>query len=256
MSATLRLDSLTKRYGSVEVVADVCLTVEPGERRALIGPNGAGKTTLFSMITGRLPASAGRVEFNGMDITSAREDRRTRLGIAQTFQRSSLFDGLSVLDNVLLAAQRRASVAHRMMRPARRYARVRSRAEEVLATVGLEHRSDDLVRSLSHGERRQVEVALALACDPALILFDEPVAGLSPAETQEFVAIAQRLPAEITLLFIEHDIDVVRALASRVTVLDAGRLLVEGSPTEIAEDARVQEAYLGRARSDDTFWDG
>lgn len=256
MTALLRLDSLTKRYGSVEVVQEVCLTVEQGERRAVIGPNGAGKTTLFSMITGQVPVSSGRVEFAGHDITSTRQDRRARLGIAQTFQRSSLFEGLSVVDNVLLAAQRRAGVARRVASPPRRYARVRDRAEQVLDLVGLAHRGGDVTRALSHGERRQVEVALALACDPELILFDEPVAGLSPAETQDFVAMAMRLPAEITLLFIEHDIDVVRALASRVTVLDAGRLLVEGSPAEIAEDAQVAEAYLGRARSDDDIWDG
>lgn len=256
MTAVLTLEKVCKRYGVVSVLDDISITIEPGERCAIIGPNGAGKTTLFSAITGRLPSSSGRILFGDRDITKMAEDRRTRLGIAQTFQRSSLFLGLTVHDNVMLSVQRSAGMGFRMVRPVRRRRALIEAADELVERVGLQERRDDLVSALSHGERRQLELALALAGAPTLLLMDEPVAGLSPAETASFVELVRKLPSDITLVLIEHDIDVVMALASRVTVLDAGRLLAEGAPSTIAADERVQEAYLGKLRGDDLFVEG
>lgn len=252
-SPTLALQEITKSYGRLCVVDSVSLDVQAGERLGIIGPNGAGKTTLFSIITGRLPASSGRVVFNGHDITATREDRRSRLGIAQTLQRSSLFPGLTLLENVMLSVQRSAGTSYGMIRAARRHLAVVRRAEELLGTVGLADRAADRAAVLSHGERRQLELALALAGEPSLILFDEPVAGLSSAETASFVALMRALPEQITVLLIEHDIDVVMALASRVAVLDAGRLLADGDPQVIAADEDVRKAYLGKAHTDDLF---
>lgn len=256
MSPTLVLREISKSYGSLCVVDSVSLEVQPGERLGIIGPNGAGKTTLFSIITGRLAPSSGRVVFNGHDITATREDRRSRLGIAQTFQRSSLFPGLTLLRNVMLSVQRSSGTSYGMIRAAHRHRDVVRRAEELLGSVGLADRASDLAAALSHGERRQLELALALACEPSMILFDEPVAGLSSAETASFVALMRALPEQITVLLIEHDIDVVMALASRMAVLDAGRLLADGDPRVIAADEAVREAYLGKARTDDLFREG
>lgn len=256
MTPVLTLENVCKRYGAVKVLDDVSLTIERGERRAVIGPNGAGKTTLFSAINGRLPSSSGRILFGDQDITKMAEDRRTRLGIAQTFQRSSLFLGLTVHDNVVLSVQRSAGAGFRMVKPVGRRRALIEAADELVDRVGLTERRDDLVSALSHGERRQLELALALAGTPTLVLMDEPVAGLSPAETASFVELIRQLPPDVTLLLIEHDIDVVMALASRVTVLDAGRLLAEGEPADIAADERVQEAYLGKLRGDDLFVEG
>jgi branched-chain amino acid transport system ATP-binding protein len=252
----LQLEGITKRYGALAVVDQVSLQVEPGERRAIIGPNGAGKTTLFSIVAGHMPTSEGRVVYKGRDVTKMRDDRRSRLGIAQMFQRSSLFLGLSVLENVVLSVQRSAGHSFGMLRPVRSKRALLDRSDELLAMVGLHPRRDDVVSTLSHGEKRQLELAVALAGEPELILFDEPVAGLSAAETASFVQLVQSMPETLTLLLIEHDIDVVMTLASRITVLDAGRMLAEGDPATIAADERVQKAYLGSARTDDLSAEG
>jgi branched-chain amino acid transport system ATP-binding protein len=252
----LSLDRVTKRYGALAVVNQVSIEVAPGERRAIIGPNGAGKTTLFSMVAGHMRSSEGRIVYKGRDITRLRDDRRSRLGIAQVFQRSSLFLGLTVAENVILSVQRKAGQSLNMLFPVRRKRGLLERADELLETVGLRARRDHVVSTLSHGEKRQLELAVALASDPDLILFDEPVAGLSPAETASFVQLVQRMPQSLTLLLIEHDISVVMTLASKITVLDAGRLLAEGSPAAISANEQVQEAYLGKARNDELFAEG
>ena len=252
----LSLERVTKRYGALAVVDQVSLEVVPGERRAIIGPNGAGKTTLFSMVAGHMRSSEGRIVYKGRDVTRLRDDRRSRLGIAQVFQRSSLFLGLTVSENVVLSVQRSTGQSLNMLVPVRRKRSLLERADELLEIVGLHPRRDHVVSTLSHGEKRQLELAVALAGDPELILFDEPVAGLSAAETASFVQLVQRMPDSLTLLLIEHDISVVMTLASKVTVLDAGRLLAEGSPEAISADERVREAYLGTARHDELFSEG
>ena len=245
MTAVLELSAVTKRYGALRAVNDVSLTVERGARHALIGPNGAGKSTLFHLITGTVRSSAGRVVFDGRNITRLREHRRTQLGIGRTFQQSSLFGGLSVLDNVLVAVQQRLGFGRRLyVRPAA-FRAATDRAHELLELVGLELRANTPARVLGYGQQRQLEVALALATEPTLMLMDEPTAGMSREEANEFLAVIAELPQSLTMLVVEHDMDVVFGLASWVSVLDAGRLIANGRPDEIRGSPAVQEAYLG-----------
>lgn len=244
----LELLSVSKRFGSLVAVNDVSLAVRRGDRHALIGPNGAGKSTLFHLIAGMTEVSQGRVIFQGMDVTRLKEHRRACLGIARTFQRSSLFDRLSALDNITLAVQRPAGVAHKLFRSARGCREVTERANELLERVALSEQRARPAGQLSHGERRQLEVALALAADPVLILMDEPTAGMSKEESIAFLDMVARLSDSLTILIVEHDMDVVFGLANRVSVLDAGKLLADGTPPEIRDSAAVQEAYLGRER--------
>ncbi len=252
-AAVLELRGVSKAYGSLLAVDGVDLRVERGERRALIGPNGAGKTTLFDLVGGRSRVTGGRILLDGADVTTMEEHRRARRGIAKTFQHSNLFDGLSVLDNVAIAVQHHAGVARRVLRPAARETAVTDRADGLLATVGLCDVAGATAGALSHGERRQLEVAIALATEPQLLLFDEPVAGMSPAESRAFVGLVAELPAALTVLLIEHDMDVVFAVASRISVLHAGRMLAEGTPEEVRASASVQEAYLGGGSGEELF---
>ena len=249
----LRLENVSKLYGSLRAVDDVTLTVAEGDRHAVIGPNGAGKSTLFGMVSGTVPVSSGRISFRGEEITRMAEYRRVRLGIGKTFQHSNVFDGLTVLENVALPVRRRLGVAWQMLLPARRYETVTRRSVELLETVGLAGRADSPAGALSHGERRQLEVAMALATEPVLLLLDEPTAGMSRAESVAFVEMIARLPASLTVLVIEHDIDVVFALANRITVMHVGRLLADGTPDEVRASAAVQEAYLGGERREELF---
>ena len=242
----LSLSGVTRTFGALKAVDDVSLDVAAGARHALIGPNGAGKSTLFKLVTGALPATSGRVGLAGSDITRLSEHQRARRGISQTLQHSSLFLTQTVLQNVLLAAQRRHG-SRRSLVP-RRQAAARERARALLADVGLEQRAGTPVSALSHGERRQVEVAVALACEPRLLLLDEPAAGMSPAESARLVGLLRSLPGSVTLVIVEHDLDVVFALAGSVTVLHLGRVLLTGSPDEVRASDAVQEAYLGRGR--------
>ena len=255
MTPLLELRGLTRSYGSLTAVDRVDLKVAPGSRHALIGPNGAGKSTLFATIAGTLRASSGEILFAGKPVTGLREHRRARLGMLRTYQHSSLFTDCSVIDNVALAAQRALGVAHRFHRGTRRYRAVQDRAHDHLEAVGLAARAGEPVGALSHGERRQLEVAMVLAAEPTLIMFDEPTAGMSAAETQRFVELVQRLPAELTLLIVEHDLDVVFRLADQVTVLHLGRVLASGTPEQIRENQDVQSAYLGSERAEDLFLD-
>ena len=244
--ALLSLAGVSRHFGALKAVDDVTLDVPTGARHALIGPNGAGKSTLFKLITGSLPVTGGAVRLADSDITRLSEHQRARRGISQTLQHSSLFLTQTVLQNVLLATQRKHGSRHSLV--PRRQAAARDRARGLLADVGLEHRADTPVSALSHGERRQVEVAVALGCEPRLLLLDEPAAGMSPAESSRLVGLLKSLPETVTLVVVEHDLDVVFALAGSVTVLHLGRVLMTGSPDEVRGSEAVQEAYLGTGR--------
>jgi len=244
----LSVEGLTRRFGALAAVNGVSFTAAARERRAIIGPNGAGKTTLFDLITGRLAPSQGRIVFDGAPITGLPPHAVARRGISRSFQRTSLFPGLSVLENLRLgaAADGRGSYNAFGAGAAERSAQV-SRAREVAAAVTLTARLDEAAGRLSYGEQRQLEVGVALATRPRLLLLDEPTAGMSPAETERMARMLGGLPREVTLLIIEHDMDVVSSLADRVTVLHGGEVLTEGTFDEVKDDPRVYEVYLGSA---------
>jgi branched-chain amino acid transport system ATP-binding protein len=241
----LRLEKVSKWFGGLRAVDDVELAVRPGERRALIGPNGAGKTTLFNLIAGVLPASAGRITLFGADVTRLAQHRRAALGLTRTYQITNLFPSLTVLANVLLAAQALTPVKFAMLRPLGRFAELEARARRALAAVGLEDRAATTVRHLSHGEQRQLEIALALAGQPRVLLLDEPAAGLSQAEAHMMTRLLRRLDPAITLLIIEHDMDIALEVAQHVTVLHYGRVIADGSREAVKADPTVREIYLG-----------
>jgi branched-chain amino acid transport system ATP-binding protein len=243
----LVLDHVTKRYGSLAAVQDLSLRVRAGERHALIGPNGAGKSTLFQMVAGALPSTSGRILFAGRDVTGLPEHRRARLGISRTYQQSSVFDGLCVARNVSIAVQRHVGRSRSVLRRASSETGVWQGVDECLARVGLESWADTPAGELSHGQRRQLEVALALATRPRLLLMDEPTAGMSAQESARLIDFVAGLPDDLTILIVEHDMSVVFSLATRVSVLEAGRLLADGAPEEIRDSAAVQKAYLGPA---------
>lgn len=237
------LDRITRSYGSVVAVDNVSLTVRRGSRHAVIGPNGAGKSTLFALVAGTIRPSSGSVRLFGEDVSKLSDHQRARRGMVKTFQHSSVFPTATVLGNVLLAAERRHG------RPGRPFGRHAQSAVEAamaaLDTVGLLQRGDDPADGLSHGERRQLDVALALALQPEVVLFDEPTAGMSVAETARFVDVVRQLPRDLTVLIIEHDLDVVFSLADQVSVLHLGALIADGEPEEIRSSELVQQTYLG-----------
>jgi branched-chain amino acid transport system ATP-binding protein len=247
MSALLQLEGVTRRYGALTAVNGVDLTVEAGARIGLIGPNGAGKSTLFGLMNGRIRCSGGRIRFGGRDVTRASEAIRTRMGIVQTFQHSTLFPSMTCRETVVLAHQRVDGVAGRLRHSHARAHTLLERADHELEIVGLGDRRDAIVGALSHGERRQLEVAVGLACRPQLLLLDEPTAGMSTAETHAFVELIRGLDPQLAILIVEHDIDVVFGLARDVTVLHLGAVLASGSAEQIRASAEVQEAYLGAA---------
>lgn len=240
----LRLDHVTKRYGALTVTNDVSIQVPAGQRRALIGPNGAGKTTLFNLISGRVPLSEGSIWLRGADITKVREEVRARRGIGRTFQHSELFTSVDAVQNVVMALRRRGG-ARMPILPSRRDTTLREEARDLLHRVGLDPDSQAEVGAMAHGQRRQLEVAMALAQDPVILLFDEPTAGMSAAETETFQEVFRSLPAELAVVLIEHDLDVVFSLASEITVLAAGAVIFEGAPEHVRASSVVQEAYLG-----------
>ena len=241
----LECEGLTKRFGELVAVNGINLRVEGGERRAIIGPNGAGKTTLFSLISGLYPVTSGFIRFFGGEITRMPCHRRTSLGLGRTFQITTLFPTLSVLDNLVIAAMGLKGMKFQMVRPLSTYRELYSRADEVLGRVGIGERRAEIVKNLSHGEQRQIEIALALISNPAVILLDEPTAGLSPAESTMMTATLKKLDPHITILIIEHDMDVAFQVADRITVLHQGCLFSEGTPEEIRSNTRVQEIYFG-----------
>lgn len=241
----LELKGLSKSFGGLRAVQDVNLKVFPGDRKAIIGPNGAGKTTLFNVVTGVLPATAGQVLLFGEDITGWPSHRRTALGMARTFQITSLFPKLTVLDNVLLAIKGLRRTKFVMWRPLSSYREVYEKARRHLESAGYWDRRDVEVRNLSHGERRQVEVVLGLASDPRILLLDEPAAGLASGESQEMTEFLKRLDPELAILLIEHDMDVVFDFADHISVLHFGEVVEEGTTERIRRSGKVQEIYLG-----------
>jgi branched-chain amino acid transport system ATP-binding protein len=243
----LALKDLSISFGGLRAVADVDLTVHPGERRAIIGPNGAGKTTLFNLISGDLPPTTGQVLLFGQDITRLPPHRRAALGLARTFQITKLFPNLTVLENVLLACQALEWTKFSMFWPLRTYRPLYARGEELLRAVGVWDLRDETIKNLSHGVQRQLEVALALAGRPKVLLLDEPMAGLSPAETHEMTELLRKLDRSITLLIIEHDMDVVLDLAEHIAVLHLGKLIADGPKDAVRGNRQVQEIYLGVA---------
>ena len=241
----LSLTDVSRSFGGLVAVNGVSLSIEGGERRAIIGPNGAGKTTLFGLISGEIPPSGGRIQLFGRDITRLPPYRRAALGLGRTYQITNLFPRLSALDNCLLAAQALLPVKLHVHRDRRHYTAVFDRARTVLAAVGLLDKADVTVRDLSHGEQRQLEIALALAGKPRLLLLDEPTAGLSPADSQMMTALLKTLEPSITLLVIEHDMDVAFQLTDRITVLHYGKVVADGLRHEVTANPLVQEIYLG-----------
>ena len=243
--ALLEIDGLTKRFGGVIACDAVSLAVPKGELHAIIGPNGAGKTTLIGQLAGEIAPDGGRIHFAGDDITGLPSYRRSALGLARSFQITSLFPDFTALDNVAFAVQAHAGHSFRFWRAARTEPRLREPARAALARVGLASRADMLVSNLSHGEHRQLEVAMALATGPRLLLLDEPMAGMGPDESARMVAILRELKRELTILLIEHDMEAVFALADRITVLVYGRIIATGTPEHIRSNSEVRQAYLG-----------
>ena len=247
----LQVDNLAKRFEGIVATDDLSLGVVAGELHAVIGPNGAGKTTLISQLAGQLSPDSGRIHFEGHDITALPMYRRSALGLARSFQITSLFLDLSVLDNVALAVQAHAGHSFRFWRNARSEAVLRQPARAALERVGLGARADLPASALSHGEHRQIELAMALVGAPRMLLLDEPMAGLGPEESARMVEMLRALKKEVTILLVEHDMEAVFALADRITVLVYGRVIASGAPAEIRANAAVREAYLGEAEAED-----
>jgi branched-chain amino acid transport system ATP-binding protein len=244
----LRCQRLSRHFGAVAALTGVGLEVQAGERRAIIGPNGAGKTTLFDLITGALAPSAGRVEFAGETISGLRPEAVARRGISRSYQRTNAFRRLTVGENLRLAGAARARDNFRLFAPAPPAPEASAAVRGVAEAVGLGARLEVPAERLSYGEQRQLEIGIALATGPRLLLLDEPTAGTSPDETQRLVRLLAALPREVTCLIIEHDMDVVFALADRVSVLHCGEVLTEGPPEAVRVDPRVHDVYLGTAR--------
>ena len=243
--ALLQTERLTRRFGGVTAADAIGLTIAPKEVHAIIGPNGAGKTTLIGQLAGEIAPDGGRIEFAKADITRLPAWRRSRLGLARSFQITSLFPDFSALDNVALAVQAHAGHSFRFWRDARSEPGLREPARAALARLAIAERADMLVSRLSHGEQRQLELAVALATRPRMLLLDEPMAGMGPDESARMVATLRELKGELTILLIEHDMEAVFALADRITVLLEGRVLASGAPETIRADAEVRRAYLG-----------
>lgn len=245
----LQTEGLTRRFGGLVAANAISLAVALNEVHAVIGPNGAGKTTLIGLLCGEIFPQDGRILFDGADITKLPEHRRSQLGLARSFQITSLFGGFTALDNVALAVQAHRGHSFRFWRNAHHEDVLRRPALAVLERVGLAHRAGVRVDRLSHGEHRQLEIAVALATEPRLMLLDEPMAGMGPDESAQMVRMLQKLKGSMTILLIEHDMEAVFALADRLTVLVEGRIIATGEPEAIRADAAVRQAYLGERES-------
>jgi branched-chain amino acid transport system ATP-binding protein len=241
----LETRALCKTFGGLTVAANIEFALAPGARHALIGPNGAGKTTFVNMLTGRLPPSSGRVLLAGEDVTRLSPEARVKRGLGRTFQINTLFRSLSVLDNVALGIAERRGIGGRLWRAASAYREVRDEALELLASLGLTGDAHTRVLDLPYGKQRLVEILIALGLRPKVLLLDEPAAGVPSVESERILEVLDRLPGDIAILIIEHDMDVVFRFAKRITVLVQGEVLCEGTPAEIAADRRVHEVYLG-----------
>jgi branched-chain amino acid transport system ATP-binding protein len=243
--ALLEIDGLTKRFGGVIAADGISLAILPGELHAIIGPNGAGKSTLIAQLSGEIVPDSGHIHFDGRDITAFPVYRRSQLGLARSFQVTTLFSDFTAIDNVALSVQAHAGHSFRFWGDARREGDLREPARTALFRVGLGERAGTLVADLSHGERRQLEIAMALAARPRMLLLDEPMAGMGLDESARLVEILRALKGDITVMLIEHDIDAVFALADRISVLVYGRIIASGDPSAIRADVAVREAYLG-----------
>jgi branched-chain amino acid transport system ATP-binding protein len=243
----LQVENLAKRFGGIVATDDLALSIPERELHAVIGPNGAGKTTLIAQLSGQLTPESGRIRFAGADITALPMYRRSALGLARSFQITSLFLDLSVLDNVALAVQAHAGHSFRFWHKARAEDELRRPARAALDRVGLAARADGPASALSHGEHRLLELAMALAGNPRMLLLDEPMAGLGPEESARMVDMLRALKTEFTILLVEHDMEAVFALADRITVLVYGRVIASGAPDDIRADPQVREAYLGES---------
>lgn len=244
MSA-LVLHHVTKRFGALLAADDVSLIMEENELHAMIGPNGAGKTTLIGLITGELRADGGRIALFGQDITAWSVPRRARCGLSRSFQITSLCEGFTAEENVALAIQAKQGHSFRFWRDARKDAALREPARAALERVGLLARAGSLVEALSHGEKRQLELAVALATEPRLLLLDEPMAGMGPEESRRIAALLRSLKGSLTIILIEHDMDAVFSLADRISVLVSGRVIATGTAEAVRCDPAVRQAYLG-----------
>ena len=241
----LRVDNLVRKFGGIVATDNLSLDVANGELHAIIGPNGAGKTTLISQLTGQLSPDSGAIHFGGRDVTRLPAWRRSRLGLARSFQITSLLPDFTAADNVALAAQAHDGHSFYFWGNARKERGLRETARTALARVGLEHRADVVVANLSHGEQRELELAVALATKPQLLLLDEPMAGLGVSESARMVELLKALRREVTIVLVEHDMDAVFALADRIAVLVYGRVIASGAPAAIRNNDEVKRAYLG-----------
>jgi len=245
MTPLLQIQNLTRYFGALTAVNGISMAIEPRERRAIIGPNGAGKTTLFNLITGHLAPSAGAILFEGRPLGGLPPHAVARRGLSRSFQRNNVFAGLDVLENLRLAAAADGRGSFNLFGSVARLPRPLAKAREVAEAVGLTGRLGTPAGALSYGEQRQLEIGIALATSPTLLLLDEPTAGMSPEETQRMTRLLAGLPGDVTVLIIEHDMDVVFSLADRITVLHYGEVLTEGTPDAVRGDPRVYEVYLG-----------
>ena len=244
--ALLETHGLTKSFGALTAVNAVSLGIEAGTLHSIIGPNGAGKTTLFNLLTGTFPPSAGRVSLAGKDITGTPAHRIAHLGLSRSFQRTNVFPAFSLLDNVWMSAFATAkSWSGLLWRRADRYPEAIERARAALADVGLADKAEQQAREISHGEQRQLELAIALAAAPRVLLLDEPAAGLSPEETRKMVALVRTLKGRYTIVLIEHKMDIIMNVSDRISVMHFGALIAEGTPAEIQRNPEVRRAYLG-----------
>jgi branched-chain amino acid transport system ATP-binding protein len=241
----LKVDGITKRYGGILASDGIVLSVSDGELHAVIGPNGAGKTTLIGQLTGEVVPNSGTISFAGRDVTPLPVHERSMMGLARSFQITSLFNDFTALDNVALAVQAHAGHSFQFWKNARTEKELREPARTALDRVGLSHRADTVVSSMSHGEHRQLEIAMALATTPRMLLLDEPMAGMGPEESSRLVKMLLELKKQYTILLVEHDMDAVFALADRISVLVYGRVIATGLPNEIRANPDVRQAYLG-----------
>jgi branched-chain amino acid transport system ATP-binding protein len=247
METALRTQGLRKTFGGLAAVDGVSLECRVGRVHAVIGPNGAGKTTLINLLSGDLAPSAGRIEILGREVAGLPPHRISQLGVGRSYQRTNIFMSFTAFENCRLAAQSRLPISMRFIRPASRYAEVNQAAERALDLCGLGSQHGTIAAALSHGERRQLEVAMTLATSPRVLLLDEPLAGMGAEEAERMVGLLRRLGEAHAMLLVEHDMDAVFAIAATLTVMVDGRVLASGTPAEIRANAQVQEAYLGTA---------
>jgi len=247
--SALQTEKLCKSFGALTVADRIDFRLEAGARHALIGPNGAGKTTFVNMLTGVLAPSSGRILLGAQDITRTRQSARVRLGLGRTFQITTLFRSLPVLDNVALGIAEREGAARRMWKPASRHDEIKQEAMALLDTLGVAQDASIAVQDLPYGRQRLVEIAIALGLRPKVLLLDEPAAGVPSQDSGRILEVLAGLPGDIAILIIEHDMDLVFRFAKRITVLVQGQILVEGTPEEIARDQRVRDVYLGEAHA-------